>query len=129
MIIAVVEFVKIEFARSLCTPKTHCINSIIHVSRHRSIICHSYYLRRIRPSFSRFSIFITVFFNMSVKIYWKQKLRSCNLPRITVTQPAVRKLNLITILDYLMKYTEFITQSVTICRISKCCHRIQKTCG
>ena len=55
-------------------------------------------------------------------------LRSAQFERITIHQPVIGNLYLITVADFLLEHTITITDTAAICRISQRCQGIQETC-
>ena len=55
-------------------------------------------------------------------------LRSAQFERITIHQPVIGNLYLITVADLLLEHTITITDTAAICRISQRCQGIQETC-
>ena len=74
-------------------------------------------------------ILIVLNTDISAELDFTGVFRSLQFKRISVLQPVIRRFDLITVLDLLLEHTETVTDTAAVCRIAKCCQRIQETCG
>ncbi len=119
LIVTLVEGIKLEALYRLCIPDTKGVYNSVSIADNRQII---------RNSLNDLIAFLLKCSSASligVHIYIAAKLNllgvliSSKLEGISVLQPGVRNLNLISILDLLTEHTVFITDSAAIGHISK----------
>ena len=67
--------------------------------------------------------------HMTAEIYRICKVRSLQLPRVSVLEPVVWLLHLIAVLDLLAENAVVISDSISICRKLKSCKGIHEACG
>ena len=125
-IIAAVEFAENKFVSGFGGPQSQCIDCFSAVADNRSIVGDSDDFIGINPVTCRFSV-LNQFFNGTAEINDDFVIRTFEFPRIAVSQPVVRKFDLIAVFNFLIKNSVIVTDSVTESRDFQSGKRIEKT--
>lgn len=98
VIITFVEFIEIKSICWLRSPKPQIVCIVCIKSWNGSVISNCYYFYSIIPVCS-FCISVLKFFYVSIESHLISNILSFNFPRISMVQPKIRNLNLVTILN------------------------------
>ena len=128
-IITFVERLQLEVYDWLCIPDAKGIDYIIAISNDRHVVRNSQYrLISLMNKVICLCICIINNFYMTAETNLFCILRTTQFEWVTIFQPVIRNLYLITVLDFLFEHTITVTNTAAICTISQSSQGIQEAC-
>ena len=126
MVITAVKGLQLEINDRLRIPDTQGIDNMIIITDDRVVI-RNCLNRLIILLYKTYLALIIIFYtDISAEAHFLGIFRSSEFKRIAVHKPVIRRLYLITVLDLLLEHTVAVTDTASVCRISKGCQRIQE---
>ena len=120
-IIAFIEGCQVKFLNRLCIPDSQGIDDVVAVTNDRNIIWYGMNcLITVMDKTVSLTFRIPLDPDITAKLDSLSIFWTFNFKRITVFQPVIRHLHLITVTDLLLKHTVFITDTAAIHRIIQC---------
>ena len=126
LIITLIKGIQLEALNRLCVPDTKSIYNTVAITHNWQVKGNG--TNGLITLLGKYisSVLIHMYRYISAKLNNLCILRSAKLKRVTVYQPVVRYLYLITVSDFLLEHTVTITNTATVCRIAKRSKGIQE---
>ena len=129
LVITFVKGIKSKFFDSSCIPDTKCIYYIVLVSNDWHIVWDSLYcLVSFMDEFVLTGCLVIFNSYISAEVYLFCILRTTKLKWIAFLKPCIRYFNLVSVSDFLFEHTITVTDSASICTVSKCSKGIKEAC-
>ena len=118
LIITLVKWIKVKCINRFCIPNSESIYHVVVVTYNRKVIRYCSYRLIIFLNKLVSSTLIFSYSNITSKLNLNGIFRSLDFKRISIFEPVIRSLNLITVFNNLLKHSVFIANTASVCRIS-----------
>ncbi len=128
VVFSFVEMIQLKGVDRFCIPDPQAVDYIIAVAYDRKV--HRHGQHGLIAFLNKLILAVLVLdFHIAAEFDSLGVLRTAKLKGIAILQPHIRHFYLIAILNLLLEHSIAVTDAASICRISKACQRVQKTCS
>ena len=128
LVVSLIELLETEGLLRLGIPYTERIDDMITIADHRCIVRNRDDGLIALLNELQLAVFVTCL-HPAAELDFLLKLRTTKLERVTVSQPVVRHLTLVAILDLLLEHTILVADATAACPVVERCEGIQEAGG